>query len=107
MYIKKKKIKGKILKIFYYFYIKIHKSVIQISSSNTFLLLGGKLNPRELIEDKLKEIENKKKSPPKNNKKDLTSIKAEENTFSIEKKEKAFQNLLNKITPEEQYYHLK
>ena len=75
-------------------------------------LPGGKLNPRELTEDEIKEIENKKKPPPKINKKDLAAVKAEEDRIAAEQKEKeekekAFQDLLNKMTPEEQYYYLK
>ncbi len=75
-------------------------------------LQGGKLNPRELTEDELKEIENKKKPPPKINKKDLAAVKAEEDRIAAEQKEKeekekAFQDLLNKMSPEEQYYYLK
>ena len=75
-------------------------------------LPGGKLNPRELTEDEIKEMENKKKPPPKINKKDLAAVKAEEDRIAAEQKEKeekekAFQDLLNKMTPEEQYYYLK
>ena len=79
---------------------------------NDIQLPGGKLNPRELTEDELKEIENKKKPPPKINKKDLAAVKAEEDRIAAEQKEKeekekAFQDLLNKMSPEEQYYYLK
>ena len=75
-------------------------------------LPGGKLNPRELTEDEIKEMENKKKPPPKINKKDLAAVKAEEDRIAAEQKEKeekekAFQDLLNKMTPEEQYCYLK
>ena len=75
-------------------------------------LPGGKFNARELTEDELKEIENKKKPPPKINKKDLAAVKAEEDRIAAEQKEKedkekAFQDFLNKMSPEEQYYYLK
>ena len=75
-------------------------------------LPGGKFNPRELTEDELKEMDNKKKPPPKINKKDLAAVKAEEDRLAAEQKEKeekekAFQEILDKMTPEEQYYYLK
>ena len=75
-------------------------------------LAGGKFNARELTEDEIKEMENKKKPPPKINKKDLAAVKAEEDRIAAEQKEKedkekAFQDFLNKMTPEEQYYYLK
>ena len=50
-------------------------------------LQGGKLNPRELTEDELKEIENKKKSPPKIIKKDLAALKAKEDRIATEQRE--------------------
>ena len=79
---------------------------------NDIQLPGGKFNPREMSEDELKEIENKKKPPPKINKKDLAAVKAEEDRIAAEQKEKeekekAFQDFLNKMSPEEQYYYLK
>ena len=75
-------------------------------------LPGGKYNQREMTEEELKEIENKKKPPPKINKKDLAAVKAEEDRIAAEQKEKeekekAFQDFLNKMTPEEQYFYLK
>ena len=75
-------------------------------------LPGGKFNARELTEEEIKEMENKKKPPPKINKKDLAAVKAEEDRIAAEQKEKeekekAFQDFLNKMTPEEQYYYLK
>ena len=75
-------------------------------------LPGGKFNQREMTEEELKEIENKKKPPPKINKKDLAAVKAEEDRIAAEQKEKeekekAFQDFLNKMTPEEQYFYLK
>ena len=75
-------------------------------------LPGGKFNPREMTEEEIKEMENKKKPPPKINKKDLAAVKAEEDRIAAEQKEKeekekAFQEFLNKMTPEEQYYYLK
>ena len=75
-------------------------------------LPGGKYNQREMTEEELKEIENKKKPPPKINKKDLAAVKAEEDRIAAEQKEKeekekAFQDFINKMTPEEQYYYLK
>ena len=73
---------------------------------------GGKPNPRELAQDELKEIVKKKKSPPKINIKDLLALKAEEDRIATEQKEneekeKVLQDLLNKMTPEEQYNYLK
>ena len=75
-------------------------------------LPGGKFNARELTEEEIKEMDNKKKPPPKINKKDLAALKAEEDRIAAEQKEKeekekAFQEFLNKMTPEEQYYYLK
>ena len=75
-------------------------------------LANGKYNPRELTEEELKEIENKKKPPPKINKKDLAAVKAEEDRIAQEQKEKeekekAFQDLLDKMSEEERYYYLK
>ena len=75
-------------------------------------LPGGKYNQREMTEEELKEIENKKKPPPKINKKDLAAVKAEEDRIAAEQKEKeekekAFQDFINKMTPEEQYFYLK
>ena len=75
-------------------------------------LPGGKFNPREMTEEELKEIENKKKPPPKINKKDIAALQAEEARIAAEQKEKeekekAFQDFLNKMSPEEQYYYLK
>ena len=75
-------------------------------------LPGGKYNQREMTEEELKEIENKKKPPPKINKKDLAAVKAEEDRIAAEQKEKeekekAFQDFLNKMTLEEQYFYLK
>ena len=57
-------------------------------------------------------MDNKKKPPPKINKKDLAAVKAEEDRIAAEQKEKeekekAFQEILDKMTPEEQYYYLK
>ncbi len=51
-------------------------------------LIDGKFNPRELTEDEKKELENKKKPPPKINKKDLEAVKAEEERIEREQKEK-------------------
>ena len=52
-----------------------------------YLTQGGKPNPRELTEDELKEIENKKKSPPKIIKKDLAALKAKEDRIATEQRE--------------------
>ena len=70
-------------------------------------LPGGKFNARELTEEEIKEMDNKKKPPPKINKKDLAALKAEEDRIAAEQKEKeekekAFQEFLNKMTKEEQ-----
>ena len=76
------------------------------------ILEQGKLNIRELTEDEKKEIENKKKPPPKINKKDLEAVRAEEERIARELKEKedrekAFQDLLSKMEPDERFYYLK
>ena len=83
--------------------------VIKLSGA---VLDQGKLNPRELTEEELKEIENKKKPPPKVNKKDLDAVKAEEERIARElkekeDKEKEFQAMLDKMQPEERFYYLK
>ena len=83
--------------------------VIKLSDA---ILDQGKLNARELTEDELKEIENKKKPPVKINKKDLEAVKAEEERIARELKEKEdkereFQALLDKMGPEERFYYLK
>ena len=72
----------------------------------------GKYNPRELTEEEKKELETKKKPAPKINKKDPAAVKAEEDRIAAEQKEKeekekAFQDELNKLTPEEQFYYIK
>ena len=79
---------------------------------NGAVLEQGKLNPRELTEEELKEIENKKKPPPKINKKDLDAVRAEEERIARElkekeDKEKEFQDMLNKMEEKERYYYLK
>ena len=83
--------------------------VIKLSDA---VLDQGKLNARELTEDELKEIENKKKPPPKINKKDLDAVKAEEERIARElkekeDKEKEFQAMLDKMQPDERFYYLK
>ena len=75
-------------------------------------LPGGKYNFRELTEEEKKELETKKKPPPKINKKDLAALKAEEERIAREQKEKeekekAFQDILDKMTEEEQFYYIK
>ena len=76
-------------------------------------ILGeGKYNPRELTEEEKKELETKKKPAPKINKKDPAAVKAEEDRIAAElkekeEKEKAFQEELNKLSPEEQFYYIK
>ena len=72
----------------------------------------GKYNPRELTEEEKKELDTKKKPAPKINKKDPAAVKAEEDRIAAEQKEKeekekAFQDELNKLTPEEQFYYIK
>ena len=76
------------------------------------VLSNGKLHERELTEEEKLEIENKKKPPPKINKKDPAAVKAEEDRIAQEQKEKeerekAFQEILDKMTEEEQFYYLK
>ena len=75
-------------------------------------LPSGKYNQREMSEDELKDQENKKKPAPKINKKDLAAVKAEEDRIAAElkekeEKEKAFNEILSKMTEEEKYYYLK
>ena len=75
-------------------------------------LPGGKYNFRELTEEEKKELDTKKKPPPKINKKDLAALKAEEERIAREQKEKEekekeFQAILDKMTPEEQFYYIK
>ena len=75
-------------------------------------LPGGKYNFRELTEEEKKELDTKKKPPPKINKKDLAALKAEEERIAREKrekeeKEKEFQAILDKMTPEDQFYYVK
>ena len=76
------------------------------------ILENGKLHERELTEEEKNELENKKKPPPKVNKKDPAAVKEEEDRLAQEEKEreekeKAFQEILSKKTPEEQFYFLK
>jgi len=75
-------------------------------------LPGGKYNFRELTEDEKKELDTKKKPPPKINKKDLAALKAEEERIAREQKEKEekekeFQAILDKMSPEDQFYYVK
>ena len=75
-------------------------------------LPGGKYNFRELTEEEKKELDTKKKPPPKINKKDINALKAEEERIAREQKEKEekekeFQAILDKMTPEEQFYYIK
>ena len=75
-------------------------------------LPGGKYNFRELTEEEKKELDTKKKPPPKINKKDLAALKAEEERIAREQKEKEekekeFQAILDKMNPEEQFYYVK
>ena len=89
-------------------------------------ILGeGKYNPRKLTEEEKKnqkrkknqlqkeEKKNQKRKPaPKINKKDPAVVKAEEDRIAAElkekeEKEKAFQEELNKLSPEEQFYYIK
>ena len=75
-------------------------------------LPGGKYNFRELTEEEKKELDTKKKPPPKINKKDIAALKAEEERIAREQKEKEekekeFQDILDKMTPEEQFYYIK
>ena len=75
-------------------------------------LPGGKYNFRELTEEEKKELDTKKKPPPKINKKDIAALKAEEERIAREQrekeeKEKEFQAILDKMTPEEQFYYVK
>ena len=75
-------------------------------------LPGGKYNFRELTEEEKKELDTKKKPPPKINKKDLAALKAEEERIAREQKEKEerekeFQAILDKMSPEDQFYYVK
>ena len=75
-------------------------------------LSGGKYNFRELTEDEKKELDTKKKPPPKINKKDIAALKAEEERIAREQrekeeKEKEFQAILDKMSPEDQFYYIK
>ena len=75
-------------------------------------LPGGKYNFRELTEEEKKELDTKKKPPPKINKKDLAALKAEEDRIAREQrekeeKEKEFQAILDKMSPEDQFYYIK
>ena len=75
-------------------------------------LPGGKYNFRELTEEEKRELDTKKKPPPKINKKDISALKAEEERIAREQrekeeKEKEFQAILDKMTPEEQFYYVK
>ncbi len=74
-------------------------------------ILGeGKYNPRKLTEEEKKN--QKRKPAPKINKKDPAVVKAEEDRITAElkekeEKEKIFQEELNKLSPEEQFYYIK
>ena len=75
-------------------------------------LPGGKYNFRELTEEEKKELDTKKKPPPKINKKDIAALKAEEERIAREQrekeeKEKEFQDILDKMSKEEQFYYIK
>ena len=75
-------------------------------------LPGGKYNFRKKKKKKKKELDTKKKPPPKINKKDIAALKAEEERIAREQrekeeKEKEFQAILDKMTPEEQFYYVK
>ena len=75
-------------------------------------LPGGKYNFRELTEEEKKELDTKKKPPPKINKKDIAALKAEEERIAREQREKEekereFQAILDKMNPEEQFYYIK
>ena len=75
-------------------------------------LPGGKYNFRELTEEEKKELDTKKKPPPKINKKDIAALKAEEERIAREQREKEekereFQAILDKMNPEEQFYYVK
>ena len=65
-----------------------------------------------MTEEEKKELDTKKKPPPKINKKDIAALKAEEERIAREQKEKEekekeFQDILDKMTPEEQFYYIK
>ena len=75
-------------------------------------LPGGKYNFRELTEEEKKELDTKKKPPPKINKKDIAALKAEEERIAREQREKEekereFQAILDKMSPEDQFYYVK
>ncbi len=74
------------------------------------ILSEGKYNPKELTEEEKKN--QKRKPAPKINKKDPVVVKAEEDRITAElkekeEKEKIFQEELNKLSPEEQFYYIK
>ena len=74
--------------------------------------LNGKLNARELTEEEKNQAENKKKPPPKVDKKNPEAVKAEEDRLKKiqEEKdlmEKKFYDELKKYEPLEQFYKIK
>ena len=74
--------------------------------------LNGKLNARELTEEEKNQAENKKKPPPKVDKKNPEAMKAEEDRLKKiqEEKdlmEKKFYDELKKYEPLEQFYKIK
>ena len=73
---------------------------------------NGKLNSRELTDEEKNQIENKKKPPPKIDKKNPDAVKAEEERLQKiqEEKdlmEKKFYEELNKLEPLQQFYKIK
>ena len=73
---------------------------------------NGKLNARQLTEEEKNQIENKKKPPPKVDKKNLDAVKAEEDRLKKiqdekDLMEKKFYDELNKLEPLQQFYKIK
>ena len=76
------------------------------------IVSGAKINPRELTEDEKKELENKKKPPPKVNKKNPDVVREEQERLEKikqekEEKEQQFLDELNMLEPMERFYKVK
>ena len=74
--------------------------------------VNGKLNSRELTEEEKNQIENKKKPPPKIDKKNPDAVKAEEERLKKiqdekDLMEKQFYEELNQLEPLQQFYKIK
>ena len=74
--------------------------------------VNGKLNARELTDEEKNQIENKKKPPPKVDKKNPDAVKAEEDRLKKmqdekDLKEKQFYDELQKLEPLQRFYKIK